>query len=120
LVPWGVDDYSSGTAQAVMDFAPNARQVYACGSHVSKDNKDKYSKLFTWTLSAATVVARLFRFVDIDDQLRATSNVFASQGRWTVVRGPSLEEGASEGLPLWAVIRFCLCLYFCCGRQFFH
>ncbi|MEO8168350.1 MAG: NAD(P)H-binding protein, partial [bacterium] len=32
LAPWGVQHYSSGTAQAVLDFAPaTARLVFSCG-----------------------------------------------------------------------------------------
>lgn len=32
LVPWGVHQYSSGTAQAVLDYAPpGARLVFSCG-----------------------------------------------------------------------------------------
>jgi nucleoside-diphosphate-sugar epimerase len=44
LVPWGVQQYSSGTAQAVMDFAePGARLIFSCGWHISRDGKDVYS-----------------------------------------------------------------------------
>jgi nucleoside-diphosphate-sugar epimerase len=33
LVPWGVQQYATGTAQAVLDFArPGARLVFSCGS----------------------------------------------------------------------------------------
>ena len=49
-----------------------------------------------------TVLARLFRFVDIDDQVEACQRIFASDRRWTVVRGSDLEEGPSEGLPVWS------------------
>ena len=32
LVPWGVHHYSSGTAQAVLDYAPQgARLLFSCG-----------------------------------------------------------------------------------------
>ena len=47
-------------------------------------------------------VARLVRFVDVDDQVEACRRVFASDTRWTVVRGSDLEEGESEGLPVWS------------------
>lgn len=44
LVPWGVQQYASGTAQAVMDFAePGARLIFSCGWHISLDGKDVYS-----------------------------------------------------------------------------
>jgi hypothetical protein len=40
--------------------------------------------------------------VDIDDQVEACRRVFASDTRWTVVRGSDLEEGESQGLPVWS------------------
>src|SRR5512137_408993 len=41
LVPWGTHHYSSGTAQAVLDFArPGARLVFSCGWHITRDGKD--------------------------------------------------------------------------------
>jgi NAD(P)-dependent dehydrogenase (short-subunit alcohol dehydrogenase family) len=103
LVPWGVSDYSSGTAQAVLDHAkPGARLVFSCGWHITRDGKDVYS----WKLKALVAVfgpvARLFRVADLDDQVEACRRIFASDTRWTVVRGSDLEEGESEGLPVWA------------------
>lgn len=103
LVPWGVQQYSSGTAQAVMDFAePGARLVFSCGWHITRDGKDRYS----WGLRALTSIvgplARLFRVVELDDQVEACRRIFASDTRWTVVRGSDLEEGESEGMPVWS------------------
>ena len=44
LAPWGVHQYSSGTAQAVLDHArPGARLVFACGWHITRDGQDVYS-----------------------------------------------------------------------------
>jgi hypothetical protein len=40
--------------------------------------------------------------VDLDDQVEACRRVFASDTRWTVVRGSDLEEGESQGLPVWS------------------
>src|SRR6266480_3577431 len=38
LVPRGVHGYSSGTAQAVLDYAePEARLVFSVGYHISRD-----------------------------------------------------------------------------------
>lgn len=34
--------------------------------------------------------------------MRATDRIFASERLWTVVRGSDLEEGESEGMPVWA------------------
>lgn len=103
LVPWGVQQYSTGTAQAILDHArPGARLVFSCGWHVTRDGSDVYSwklktivKVFGW-------VARLARFADLDDQVEACRRVFASDTRWTVVRGSDLEEGESQGLPVWS------------------
>ena len=103
LVPWGVNNYSSGTAQAVMDFAkPGARLIFSCGWHITKDGQDQYSWTFTTLVKMAEWFARLFRVVDLDDQVEACRRIFASDARWTVVRGSDLEEGESQGLPVWS------------------
>jgi hypothetical protein len=47
-------------------------------------------------------IAKLARFADLDDQVEACRRIFASNTRWTVVRGSDLEEGDSEGLPVWS------------------
>ncbi len=49
-----------------------------------------------------TWLARAVRLADIDDQVEACRRVFSSQTRWTVVRGSDLEEGPSQGLPVWS------------------
>lgn len=103
LVPWGVQQYSSGTAQAVLDHArPGARLVFSCGWHITRDGRDVYSwklkalvKVFAW-------VARSTRKADLGDQVEACRRVFASETRWTVVRASDLEEGKSQGLPVWS------------------
>ena len=103
LVPWGVHGYSTGTAQAVLDHAPpGARLVFSCGWHITRDGQDVYS----WKLRAQVKVfgplARLARLADLDDQVEACRRVFACDTRWTVVRGSDLEEGESQGLPVWS------------------
>lgn len=103
LAPWGVQQYSSGTAQAVLDYAePNARLAFSCGWHISMDGKDQYSWRFRAILRIVAWLARAVRAVEIDDQTEACRRIFASDRRWTVVRGSDLEEGASEGLPVWS------------------
>lgn len=103
LVPWGVDDYASGTAQAVLDHAPaGARLSFSCGWHITRDGQDTYSPFFLGAVWLAGRLAKLFRLVDLDDQVAATDRVFQSDRLWTVVRGSTLEEGESEGLPVWA------------------
>lgn len=103
LVPWGVQQYSSGTAQAVLDFAePGARLIFSCGWHISKDGKDVYSWRFLTMLKFFSRLGKFFRMIEIDDQVEASRRIFNSDLRWTVVRGSSLEEGESQGLPLWS------------------
>jgi NAD(P)-dependent dehydrogenase (short-subunit alcohol dehydrogenase family) len=103
LVPRGVHGYATGTVQAVLDHAPaEARLVFSCGWHITLDGQDVYS----WKLIALVEIggrlARLVRFADLDDQVEACRRVFASETRWTVVRGSDLEEGESQGLPVWS------------------
>lgn len=103
LVPWRVQQYSSGTAQAVLDLAdPGARLVFSCGWHITRDGQDRYSRRFKAALRVATWLARLVRAAEIDDQVEACRRIFASDRRWTVVRGSDLEEGESQGLPVWS------------------
>ena len=103
LAPWGVQDYASGTARAVLDLAPpHVRLVFSCGWHISRDGKDRYGWKIRAIVSFGTPILRALRLVDIDDQVRATDLIFASNRDWTVVRGSDLEEGPGEGLPIWA------------------
>ena len=103
LVPWGAHHYSSGTAQAVLDHAqPGARLIFSCGWHITRDGKDVYPPSLQREEKLARWLGRLTRIVDIDDQVEACRRVFASDTRWTVVRGSDLEEGESQGLPVWS------------------
>lgn len=103
LVPWGMKHYASGTAQAVLDHAdPGARLVFSCGWHVARDDKDVYTRKFKVYAAVFGRLAKLVRLVDVDDQLEACRRIFASDTDWTVVRGSDLEEGDSQGLPVWS------------------
>lgn len=103
LVPWGVNGYSSGTDQAVLDHAsPEARLIFSCGWHISLDGRDRCSWRFGALVSGFGWVARVPRVIDLDDQVEACRRIFDSETRWTVVRGSDLEEGESQGLPVWS------------------
>jgi hypothetical protein len=103
LVPWGVHQYSSGTAQAVMDYArPGARLIFSCGWHITRDGQDVYSWSFKLLEKTVDLIGRMLRAVEIRDQVEACRRIFASDTRWTVVRGSDLEEGESQGLPVWS------------------
>jgi hypothetical protein len=47
-------------------------------------------------------IGKLTRVADLDDQVEACRRIFASDTRWMVVRGSDLEEGESQGLPVWS------------------
>ena len=103
LVPWGNQHYSSGTAQAVLDYArAGARLIFSCGWHITRDGQDVYPQSLKREEKFARLLGRLTRIVDIDDQVEACRRIFASDTRWTVVRGSDLEEGESQGLPVWS------------------
>ncbi len=103
LVPWGANHYSSGTAQAVLDYArPGARLIFSCGWHITRDGKDVYPLSLKRDEKIARLLGRLTHLIDIDDQVEACRRIFASDTRWTVVRGSDLEEGESQGLPVWS------------------
>jgi uncharacterized protein YbjT (DUF2867 family) len=103
LVPRGVHGYSTGTAQAVLDYAPpRARLAFSSGWHITRDGQDVYSRKLKTIVKVFGPLAKLARYADLDDQVEACRRVFASDTRWTVVRGSDLEEGESQGLPVWS------------------
>jgi hypothetical protein len=103
LVPWGVQQYSSGTARAVLDYAqPGARLIFSCGWHITRDGQDVYPNSLKREEKLARLLGRLTHVIDIDDQVRACQLIFASPTRWTIVRGSDLQEGESQGLPVWS------------------
>jgi hypothetical protein len=103
LACWGMNHYASGTVQAVTDFAePEARLVFSCGWHITKDGKDVYTTKLLWFVKVFRWLGRAVRLADLDDQVEAAARIFASETRWTVVRGSDLEEGPSQGLPAWS------------------
>ena len=103
LVPLGMNHYASRTAQAVLDYAePGARLVFSTGWFITMDGRDVYSRRFKAKVALFGWVARLIRFGQLDDFVEALRRVFASDTRWTVVRGSDLEEGESQGLPVWS------------------
>ena len=103
LVPWGSNHYASGTAQAVLDYAkPGTRLIFSCGWHITRDGQDVYPPSMQREEKIARVLGRLTQIIDLDDQLEACQRIFASDTNWTVVRGSDLEEGESQGLPVWS------------------
>lgn len=102
LVPIGREHYSSCTAQAVLDLAPPAARLnFSSGWHITWDGQDVYP----WKVKALVLAARLAKLtgrLDLDDQVEACRRIFASDTDWTPVRASDLEEGESQGLPVWS------------------
>src|SRR5919197_1962076 len=70
LVPRGVHGYSSGTAQAVLDYAePGARLVFSCGWHITRDGKDVYPFKIKAIVKILGPLARLARFAHVGDPI---------------------------------------------------
>jgi len=102
LVPFGVRHFSMETARAVLECSEkDARLVFSCGWHISRDGKDVYSSKLKFQ-EKFFGIAKLFGIADVKDQVKACRLVFESDKRWTVVRGSDLEEGESQGLPVWS------------------
>ncbi|WP_029484494.1 NAD(P)-dependent oxidoreductase [Deinococcus marmoris] len=103
LVPYGMRQYASGTVQAVLTHAPaGAHLIFSCGWHITRDGQDVYSLKLRAIVKVFGFLGRLTRFGDLNDQVEACRQIFASSTRWTVVRGSDLEEGESQGLPVWS------------------
>jgi hypothetical protein len=103
LVPRGVHGYSTGTAQAGLDYSePKARFLFSCGWHITRDGQDVDSRRLKAIVAIFGPLARITRFADLDDQVEACRRIFASDTRWTVVRNSDLEEGDSQGPPVWS------------------
>jgi hypothetical protein len=67
LVPIGRNNYSSGTAQAVLDFArPGARLVFSVGWHITRDGQGESQGLPLWSEHVGDPILRsnLTRRVD--------------------------------------------------------
>ncbi|MFD1383274.1 NAD(P)-dependent oxidoreductase [Rhodanobacter aciditrophus] len=103
MVCWGVNGYATHTVEAVLNAAPKeARLVFSGGWHLSRDGLDQYPLSLRCFAAVFGSLARWLRFADLRDQERAAKTVFESGRDWTLVRGSDLEEGESEGLPVWA------------------
>jgi uncharacterized protein YbjT (DUF2867 family) len=103
LVPWGRDRMATRMAEAVIKHAKlDARLVFSCGWHVRLEYDDRYplkERIKSWVFGR---IAKLMQMADIDDQEAAAQLVFGSDRDWTIVRASDLEEGDTEGLPVWA------------------
>lgn len=103
LVPWGTDGMATRTAAGVLSAAePGARLVFSTGWHAARDALDRYPLAERIKIGLIGAAMRLTGFADIADHKRAARLVYASDRDWTVVRAADLEDGESEGLPVWA------------------
>lgn len=103
LVPWGTTGMATRTAAGVLASAdPGARLVFSMGWHAARDARDRYSLAERIKNALIGVAVRMTGYADIADHKRAAGLVYASKRDWTVVRAADLEDGPSEGLPVWA------------------
>lgn len=70
--------------------------------HITRDGRDVHTPPFKIFIKAVIAIGRILCVVEIEDQIEACQLIFASKTRWTVVRGSKLEEGESQGLPVWS------------------
>jgi len=69
LGQYRVQQYASGTAQAVLDHADRgARLIFSCGWHISKDGQDVYTSRLKMFVKVFGWLARVLRLVELDDQ----------------------------------------------------
>ena len=89
MTPRGVHGYSTGTTQAVLDYAPpGARLIFSCGWHITLDGQDVYS-------------LKLKTLVKVFGAARASRSLRRSQTtRW---RRPGGSSPATRGGPWCAV-----------------
>ena len=66
------------------------------------DGQDIYTLQLKAFVAIFGFLGRLLRMVDLNDQVEACRRVFASSSLWTVVRCSDIEEGDSQGLPVWS------------------
>ena len=103
LVPWGRDGMATRTASAVLNHAdPGARLVFSMGWHAARDARDHYTLPDRIRTGLMVLASRLAGMADIADHRRAAALVYASERDWTVVRAADLEDGESEGPPVWS------------------
>jgi hypothetical protein len=67
VVPWGHQQYATGTVQAVLDFdRPGARLIFSCGWHITRDGLDVYSQTFIVLVKVLGWLARLLRAAELE------------------------------------------------------
>ncbi len=86
----------------LLRWQSTTRRQTSCGWHITRDGRNQYSRKFLWLVKVFGWIAKFLRAADLDDQVEACRRVFASDTRWTVVRGSGLEEGESQGVPVWS------------------
>jgi hypothetical protein len=101
IAPGRNSTYATDTVKAVLAEAPDARLVFS-GSDAASEIRAGETRPFVnrCELVLGGKIAWLFNLANVSDMLAATELIYASPTRWTVVRGPWLKQGESQGMPV--------------------
>lgn len=101
VAPGRRSTYASDTVRAVLEEAKDARLVFAGSDGASQILAgERRSFVNRCELLLGGGIAWLLGVANVSDMLAATELIYASPARWTVVRGPWLKEGPSQGMPV--------------------
>ena len=101
VAPGRRSTYATDTVRNVLEEAKDARLVFS-GSGGASQILEGETRSFRNRMEVALGggIAWLFGLADISDMLASTELIYASDTRWTVVRGPWLKKGESQGMPV--------------------
>lgn len=101
IAPGRRSTYATETVSAVLEEAKDARLVFS-GSDGASQIVEGETRPFISRCELVFFggIAWLFGLANISDMLASTELIYASQTRWTVVRGPWLKKGESQGMPV--------------------
>lgn len=106
VAPGRNSTYATDTVRAVLEEAKAARLVFAGSVGASRLLAgESHSLRVRMMLTVLGGIAAALGVANISNMLAATDRIYASPGRWTVVRAPWLTEGESQGLPVLGSLR---------------
>lgn len=106
IAPGRRSTYATDTVRAVLEEATDARLVFS-GSDGASQILEGETRSFRNRIELVVggAIAWLLGLANVSDMLASTELIYASPTRWTVVRGPWLKEGESQGMPVAGSLR---------------